>query len=258
MQDSYELVRSRDGTSWMLPSPASEEDAVADEAIASLALLIQGSAPREDSHGGEGSSGLASSAESIDQLVPAPRPAEAPRAPRRSSLAKPALALVALAALAAVCADGRAWRRAQAAPAAREPSAKLRDGWAPPEHARAEPNAGGAPARARGETAAPPSAWAALRARAPSVCAAKRLGLSLGLGALGLAVGIPYVPGVTDNLFVGLFAGALPIAADLPCGLPQWQLWAGSALGALLPNATALGAEGAGVRAAWGPSWAAW
>lgn len=34
--------------------------------------------------------------------------------------------------------------------------------------------------------------------------------LSLGLGAAGLAVGVPYVPGLTDNLLVGIAAAVVP------------------------------------------------
>mmetsp|Transcript_17077 Transcript_17077/g.22128 ORF Transcript_17077/g.22128 Transcript_17077/m.22128 type:complete len:116 (-) Transcript_17077:494-841(-) len=40
---------------------------------------------------------------------------------------------------------------------------------------------------------------------------ALRLLTSAGLGVLGLAVGIPYVPGITDNLLVGITAAALPL-----------------------------------------------
>lgn len=39
---------------------------------------------------------------------------------------------------------------------------------------------------------------------------ARRVLCSVGLGAAGLAVGVPYVPGITDNLVVGIAAAALP------------------------------------------------
>lgn len=37
-----------------------------------------------------------------------------------------------------------------------------------------------------------------------------RLACSVGLGAVGLAVGVPYLPGITDNLLVAAAASALP------------------------------------------------
>jgi len=39
----------------------------------------------------------------------------------------------------------------------------------------------------------------------------QRVVCSLGLGALGLAVGVPYVPGITDNLVVGIAGAVLPL-----------------------------------------------
>ena len=37
------------------------------------------------------------------------------------------------------------------------------------------------------------------------------LGVSFALGVAGLAVGVPYVPGLTDNVVVGLVGAAAPI-----------------------------------------------
>jgi len=48
-------------------------------------------------------------------------------------------------------------------------------------------------------------------------CVVWRASLSLGLGAMGTLVGIPYVPGVTDNIVVGLLAGVAPLYITSPC-----------------------------------------
>lgn len=253
MEESWNTVQSRDGTSWVMPN--APEDAVADSRIASLALFIQGGAGSSEGAGHDGEDACSSLASSVESIgAPAEQPAEEPRAPcRRSSpLYKAALALFVFAAVAAACADARAWRRtyAPATPAHGQPDAsKLSD--ARPT----SPSAGGAN-DTRPHTGEPRSLAflaSALRKRMGTPCSIKQVGLSLGLGVLGLAVGIPYVPGVTDNLFVGLVAGALPIAADLPCGLPQWQQWAGSTFG-IVPNATAMG--DASGHNAWVPTWA--
>jgi len=48
-------------------------------------------------------------------------------------------------------------------------------------------------------------------------CVLWRAGLSLGMGALGFTVGIPYVPGLTDNLLVGVVSAVLPLYTTAPC-----------------------------------------
>mmetsp|Transcript_19799 Transcript_19799/g.46438 ORF Transcript_19799/g.46438 Transcript_19799/m.46438 type:complete len:156 (+) Transcript_19799:400-867(+) len=81
--------------------------------------------------------------------------------------------------------------------------------------------------------------------------ALKRAGLSVGLAAIGLAVGVPYVPGITDNLLVGALAGAAPFLAKFPCG--GSSLASCSALSDGDANATA--ASDGVVLKAWLPPW---
>lgn len=46
--------------------------------------------------------------------------------------------------------------------------------------------------------------------------------LSAGLGAVGMAVGLPYVPGIADNLVVGAVGAALPYLESTKINLEKW------------------------------------
>ncbi|KAG8457603.1 hypothetical protein KFE25_002267 [Diacronema lutheri] len=276
MHNSYEVVESIDGTSWMMPPAEADDDSVADEAIASLALLIQGSGrPRDDADGERATSALslASSAELIeDATVPPLAPAAtvaqtigAKRAFHRHALRKAALALLGVAMLAAICADADAWRRARsvAAPTARKVGDPAQPrgarSFAPSASAGFDASPPPPPTSSPAEPARPSAlAWALMRRHALAPCSVKQLGLSFGLGMLGLAVGVPYVPGLTDNLVVGALAGALPLAADLPCGLPAWQQWAGGGSAAEFERNATSGKDALGELKAWLPAWASW
>jgi len=53
--------------------------------------------------------------------------------------------------------------------------------------------------------------WGAVEDAARDPSTVKTIALSSALGAAGLAIGIPYVPGITDNILVGVVGAAAPM-----------------------------------------------
>jgi hypothetical protein len=217
MQDlSYTMVDSRDGTTWVLPRTAdSEEDSFADGTIAALDDMIA-------------SDELASSAESateplaetrveaprvetsaqregaVPAIDPSARRAAAPSPPpttTRSSRSVRALVGVPLLVALTLCAGRTDWT---ALARSKLPAAVTST---PPLTAQPPPPQ---PANHSG----PFSFHACLEP--PKPCRFAQAVLSLGLGAIGIAVGVPYVPGMTDNLLVGALAGLAPLLIAPP------------------------------------------